>query len=344
MKKLFLLTVSILSIALALSACGSSKTELNVYNWGNYIDPQVLVDFENEFDCKVNYETFPTNEDLYAKLKSDGASFDVIVPSDYLISRLIDEGLLQKIDKSKIAGLSNIGSEFLDLDFDKGNEYSVPYFWGTVGIVYDTNVIKEDIDSWSALWDKKYEKQFTMLDSQRDCIMIALKLLGYSMNTVDEEQLEQAKQKLLEQKPLVKAYVGDVVQDMLVSGEVPMAVVWSGEASWAIQQYPNMKYALPKEGTNIWYDNMVIPKSSKNVDLAHKFIDFMCRPDIAKKNCDFVGYATPNTETMKLLDKSLVPSTYAYPTKDMLKGAEIFVHPGERIKIYDRIWTEIKAQ
>lgn len=340
-KKLFLF---VCLLAVVLSGCGSSKPELSVYNWGDYIDPSILRDFEEEYDCKIIYDSYPSNEDLYAKLKTGNMSFDVIVPSDYLIGRLIDEDLLQKLDKSKIKGLSNIKKEFLDLDFDKNNEYSVPYFWGTVGIVYDSNVIKDEIDSWADLWNEKYKKQFTMIDSQRDSIMIALKMLGYSMNTKNQDELEEAKQKLLEQKPLVLAYVGDQVQDMLLSGEVPMAVVWSGEASWLIQQHPNMKYVLPKEGTNIWYDNMVIPKSSKNTDLAHKFIDFMCRPEISKRNSEYVGYSTTNKEAMKLLDQSLFPSTYAYPPNEVIKDAEIFKHPGELIKVYDRIWTEIKAQ
>lgn len=343
MKSKFFVVLLLVFAAAALSACGSKKPVLNVYNWGDYIDPTILSDFEKEYDCKIIYDSYPSNEDLYAKMKTNTTDYDVVIPSDYLIGRLINEDMLQKLDKSRIEGFKNIDPNFLNLEFDKNNEYSVPYFWGTVGIVYDTNVIKEDIDSWAALWDEKYKKKFTMIDSQRDSIMIALKYLGYSMNTTDEAELEEAKQKLIEQKPLVLAYVGDKVQDMLLAGEVPMAVVWSGDASWLIQQYPNMKYILPKEGTNIWYDNMVIPKSSKNVDLAHKFIDFLCRPEISKRNSEYVGYSTANKKAMELLDQSLFPSDHGYPPAEKIKDYEIFRHPGELLKIYDRIWTELKA-
>ncbi|MDO4753994.1 MAG: spermidine/putrescine ABC transporter substrate-binding protein, partial [Bacillota bacterium] len=265
---------------------------------------------------------------------------------DYMIEKMIKEDMLLPLDFSKIANYKNIDPEFIEKTraFDPENKYSVPYFWGTVGIAYNGNTITEEIDSWTVLWDEKYSKRFTMLDSQRDAIMVALKVLGYSMNTRSEEELKAAQELLVKQKPHVLAYAGDNVKDMLISGETDMAVVWSGEASNVIAEYPHIKYALPKEGTNLWFDNIVIPKASKNVEAAHAFIDFLCRGDIGKRNCDEVGYSTCNMETMKLLDESLMDTTYAYPKKEWyLDKSEVFVDPGDFIKVYDRIWTEIKA-
>lgn len=329
----------------ALTGCGEKKRVLNVYNWGDYIDLTILPEFEQEFDCKVVYETFQTNEEMYAKLKGGGSNYDILVPSDYMIERLIKEGMLQKLDMSKIPNYKNISDDFKNLPFDPNNEYSVPYFWGTVGIAYNTNYIKEDIDSWTALWDEKYAKQFTILDSQRDALMIALKVLGYSMNTTDEGQLREAKELLLKQKPLVLGYVGDTVKDMLLSEEVYMSAVWSGEAAAVIAEKPEIKYVIPKEGTNLWFDNVVIPASATEVELAHEFINFLCRPEIALRNSEYVGYATCNKETMKLVDPSLVPSTHVYPLKEWYEEkSEVFVDIGSEIELYDRIWTEIKAE
>ena len=260
-----------------------------------------------------------------------------------MIEKMIKEDLVEPIDLTKIPNYSNIDSRFKGLDFDPNNEYSVPYFWGTVGIIYNTNLITEPIDSWNVLWDEANKDQFTMIDSQRDSIMVALKKLGYSMNTKDLDELEAAKDALIEQKPLVLAYVGDNVKDMLISEEAAMAVVWSGEASAVIQEYDNFEYVLPKEGSNMWFDNIIIPKGAKNIDAAHQFIDFLCRGDIGFKNADYVGYATCNTETMKLLDPELLGTTYAYPDEALLENFEIFSDPGDFIIEYDRIWTEIKA-
>lgn len=342
MKKALLLLVIVLSV-IALAGCTGGKPVLRVYNWGDYIDEDIFKTFEEETGYKVVYETFQTNEEMYAKIKNSGSSYDVLIPSDYMIEKMIKEDMISKLDFTKIPNYANIDDRFKNLDFDPNNEYSVPYFWGTVGIAYNSNIITDEIDSWTVLWDEKYAKQFTMLDSQRDAIMVALKVLGYSMNTHDEAHLEQAKELLIKQKPKVLAYAGDNVKDMLISGEAAMAVVWSGEAGNVIAENPHIKYSIPKEGTNIWFDNIVIPKNAKNVDGAHAFIDFLCRPEIGQKNADYVGYATCNKETMKLLDPELFPTTYAYPLPEWYEGAEVFKDPGDFLKVYNRIWTEIKA-
>ena len=345
MKKIvLLLMVFVLSTGILAGCQNKDQTVLNVYNWGDYIDEDIFKTFEEETGIKINYETFATNEEMYTKIKKGGTKYDIAIPSDYMIEKMINEDLLETIDLTKIPNYSNINERFKNLDFDPENKYSVPYFWGTVGIIYNTNLITDPIDSWDALWDEKYAGKFTMIDSQRDSIMVALKKLGYSMNTKDLGQLEEAKEALIAQKPLVLAYVGDNVKDMLISEEAAMAVVWSGEASAVIQEYDYFEYVLPKEGSNMWFDNIIIPKGAKNIDAAHQFIDFLCRGDIGFKNADYVGYATCNDETMKLLDSELMGKTYTYPDQSLLENFEIFSDPGDFILEYDRIWTEMKAK
>lgn len=345
MKKIgLLLMILVLSTAVLAGCQNKDQTVLNVYNWGDYIDEDIFKTFEEETGIKINYETFATNEEMYTKIKKGGTKYDIAIPSDYMIEKMIKEDLLETIDLTKIPNYSNINDRFKNLDFDPENKYSVPYFWGTVGIIYNTNLITDPIDSWDVLWDEKYAGKFTMIDSQRDSIMVALKKLGYSMNTKDLGQLEEAKEALIAQKPLVLAYVGDNVKDMLISEEAAMAVVWSGEASAVIQEYDYFEYILPKEGSNMWFDNIIIPKGAKNIDAAHQFIDFLCRGDIGFKNADYVGYATCNDETMKLLDSELMGKTYTYPDQSLLENFEIFSDPGDFVLEYDRIWTEMKAK
>ncbi|MCD4715044.1 MAG: spermidine/putrescine ABC transporter substrate-binding protein [Clostridiales bacterium] len=333
----------VLTTVLFTACAQEDKVVLNVYNWGDYIDENIFEMFEEETGIEINYETYATNEEMYTKIKKGGTQYDLAIPSEYMIEKMIREEMLETIDLSKVPNFKNIDEDFKNLSFDPDNTYSVPYFWGTVGIIYNTELIEEPINSWDVLWDEKYAGQFTMMDSQRDSIMVALKKLGYSMNTKNLDELEEAKQLLIEQKPMVLAYVGDNVKDMLISGEAAMAVVWSGEASAVIQEYDEFEYVLPVEGSNKWFDNIVIPKGAENIDAAHQFIDFLCRPDIGFLNADYVGYSTVNTETLKLIDPSLMGTTYAYPHDEWIENYEIFNDPGDFILEYDRIWTEVKA-
>lgn len=284
-KRLSLVFMLIGIMMFSLSGCGKGKDTLNVYNWGDYIDESVIKEFEKEYNVKVNYETFATNEDMYVKIKKGGTDYDVLVPSDYMITKMINENMLEKIDMNNIPNYKDIPSKFKNLAFDPKNEYSVPYMWGTVGIIYNTKLIKDNIDSWDALWNPKYKGQILMVDSQRDAIAVALKKLGYSMNTTNKAELEKAKQELIKQKPLVHAYVGDEVKDLMTDEEGAIAVVWSGDAVTMMKNNKNLRYVIPKEGSNLWFDNMVIPKGSKHKKEAEMFINFMTRPDIALKNC-----------------------------------------------------------
>ncbi|WP_249168740.1 ABC transporter substrate-binding protein [Alkaliphilus sp. B6464] len=329
--------------ALVVGCSSSSKETLTVYNWGDYIDESVLKEFEKEFGVRVIYDTFSTNEDMYVKLKAGGTSYDVAIPSDYMIERMIKEDMLEKIDMTKIDNYKYIDDKFKNLDFDPSNEYSVPYMWGTVGILYNKEVVKEDVDSWDILWDEKYKGQILMMDSQRDSIGITLKKLDFSLNSRDTKELELAKGELIKQKPLVMAYVVDEGKDMMIGGEAALAVAWSGDAVFMMEQNEDLGYVVPKEGSNLWFDNMVIPKGTKNKELAEKFIDFMTRPEIGLKNTEYIGYSTPNTGTLELLDEEVANDEVAYPSDEVIENCEIFLDPSDFLKEYDRIWTEIKA-
>src|SRR5690554_1496085 len=287
------LTLCVLGLA-ALSAlltgCGQDRPTLYVYNWGDYIDEDILEEFEKEFNMKVVYDTFSTNEDLYVKLKSGGSTYDVIFPSDYMLTRMLNENMLEKIDLSKIPNHRHIDESLMGTVYDPDNEYSLPYMWGTIGILYNTTMVAEPVDSWDALWDPRYAKEILMLDSQRDSMAAALIKLGYSINTLDKQELAEAGELLKQQKPLVLAYVVDEGKDKMVSGEAALALTWSGEAMYAISENDDLAYVIPKEGTNVWFDVMAIPKGAKNLEGALQFMDFLNRPEIALRNADYIGY------------------------------------------------------
>ncbi len=340
-KKSVLFLVVILVLGIITAGCGDNRPSINVYNWGDYIDKDVIKEFEKEYNIKVNYSMFATNEDLYVKLKQGGSSYDVIFPSDYMIERMIDEDMLEKINFNNVPNLNNVDEKFFNLDFDPNNEYSVPYMWGTVGIIYNKTMVDDVVDSWDILWNEKYKDQIIMLNSQRDTLAVALLKLGYSMNTRDVNELEEAKQELIKQRPLVYAYQGDEVKDTMVGGEAALAVVWSGDAVAMIRDNPDLEYVIPKEGTNLWFDSMVIPSTTKNKEGAEAFINFMCRPDIAAKNTDYIGYSTPIPEAIEMLPDDIKNSKVAYPSDEEIENTEIFKDPMDIIQEYDRIWTEV---
>lgn len=342
-SRLFLLLILLLAVVLLTSCQKDDRVVLNVYNWGDYIDESIIRDFEKKYNIRVNYDTFSTNEDMYVKIKAGGSDYDVLFPSDYMIERMIKEDMLHKLDLTNIPNYQYIEDQFKNLEYDPHNEYSVPYFWGTVGIIYNKTMVDEPITSWRILWDQKYRKQILMLDSQRDSIGITLKMLGFDMNTRDLDELEAAKQALIEQKPLVLAYVGDDVKDKMIAGEAALAVVWSGDAVYMKWENPDLEYVIPQEGSNFWVDAMVIPKTSKHKAEAELFINFMCDPEIAYKNADYIGYSSPHLEAKKMLDPELLNDPAAYPEMEELVNCDIFKDLGDFLRVYDRIWTEIKA-
>ncbi|MDR1960734.1 MAG: ABC transporter substrate-binding protein [Gracilibacteraceae bacterium] len=348
MKKNRIFCVLLIAAALLAAGCGQNNAgeaeTIIVYNWGDYIDQSVLRDFEQEFGIRVIYEEFDTNESMYAKLKAGGTAYDVAFPSDYMIKRLIDEGGLEKINFKNIPNYSLIGDRFKNLPYDPQNEYSVPYFWGTVGILYNKTMVDEPVDSWGILWKEKYAKEIFMLDSQRDAIGLTLKWLGYSLNSKSDAELAMAQAKLVEQMPLVQAYVGDEVKDKMIAGEGALAVVWSGDALNMMLENEDLDFALPQEGTNIWVDAMVIPSTSEHKEAAEKFINFMCRTEVAARNCEYINYSTPHTEVLSGLPEEITADNRFYPGEDDLSNSEVFDDLAAMLPLYDRIWTEVKAE
>ncbi len=342
-RKTILILAVLVLLSLSLSACRRDRPTLYVYNWGDYIDETLLAEFEEETKLRVVYDTYATNEDMYVKLKSGGSSYDVIFPSDYMLTRMVAEDMLAEIDLVKIPNHQHIEARFLGLDYDPENKFSLPYKWGTVGILYNTTMVDDVVDSWDILWDPKYSKEILMLDSQRDSIAVALLKLGYSINTLDPDELAEAGELLKEQKPLVLAYVVDEGQDKMIAGEAALAVVWSGEAINARMENPDLAFVIPKEGTNVWFDVMAIPKNANNKAGAMAFINFLNDPEIALRNAEHTGYAIVNETARAMLPKEISEDRSHYPEDEDLVDAEIFVNLGQTLDLYDRIWTEVKA-
>ncbi len=344
MKKI-IATILILIIIFTVSACSNNATQqLYVYNWGNYIDQDLLTKFSEESGIEVIYEEYATNEDMYVKLKNGGSQYDLIFPSDYMLEKLVKEDMLEQIDVSQLENYNNIGAQFKNLPYDPANSYSVPYLWGTVGILYNKTLVDEPVDSWSILFDEKYKGQVLMLDSQRDTLMISLKLLGYSMNSRDKTELETAKQLLIDQKELVLSYVVDNGKDIMIQGGAAFMPAWNGDAVEFMRINSDLDFVLPKEGTNLWYDVMAIPKGAVNKDAAMQFIDFMLEAENAARNADYTGYSTPNTAAFELLDEATKNNKIAYPDTAQLKNSEVFSDPGDFIEVYNEIWSEIKMK
>ena len=362
MKKKFLSTMTLMSLlsVAVLSGCGKSDAgakagsagELYVYNWGEYIDESVIEEFEKETGIKVVYDMFETNEEMYPVVEAGGVVYDVVCPSDYMIEKMIKNDMLAEIDFNNVPNVKNIDPKYMEMSkaFDPENKYSVPYTWGTVGILYNTSMVKDDITSWGDLWNPKYQGNILMQDSVRDAFMVGEKLLGYSMNTTDKSELEKVKDKLIEQKPLVQAYVVDQVRDKMIGGEAAIGVIYSGEMLYVQNEVAKaggdfeLKYVIPKEGTNVWIDSWVIPKNAKNKENAEKWIDFLNRPEIAKKNFEYITYPTPNKAAYDLLDKDLQENTALFPTDDMLKNSEVYKYIGdEGDNLYNELWKEVKG-
>jgi spermidine/putrescine transport system substrate-binding protein len=341
-RKTILVLAVLVLVSFGLTACRERPT-IYVYNWGDYIDEDLIAEFEEETKLRVVYDTYATNEDMYVKIKSGGSTYDVIFPSDYMLTRMIEEDMLAKLDLVSIPNSLHIEERFLGLEYDPENEYSLPYTWGTVGILYNTTMVDDVVDSWDILWDPKYSKELLMLDSQRDSIAVALLKLGYSINTLDQDELAEAGELLKEQKPLVLAYVVDEGQDKMIAGEAALAVVWSGEATNARMENPDLAFAIPKEGTNVWFDVMAVPKYANNKEGAMRFINFMNDPEVALRNAEYTGYATPNKAARDMLPKEITEDRTIYPNEEDLVDAEIFVNLGQTLSLYDRIWTEVKA-
>ena len=324
---------------------------LNVYNWGEYIsdgsDDSLDVNkaFEELTGIKVVYSTFDTNESLYAKLKTGGSSYDIIIPSDYMIARMIAEEMLLPLDLTNIPNFqTSIGERYQNPSYDPENRYSVPYTWGTVGLIYNSTLVGEDevIDSWGSLWDPVYSGNMLMFSNSKDAFGVAFKLLGYPINAESREQLDRATQLLKEQKPLLQAYVMDEIFDKMTGGEAALAPYYAGDAVTMMEDNPDLRFVIPKEGSNIFTDAMCIPREAKNKELAEMYINFMLEPEVGLANIDYIGYSTPNDWVYQLLDDEVKNDPVRYPDQELLEGCEYFVNlPPELAAYMDEKWTEL---
>lgn len=317
---------------------------LTIYNWGDYIDPSLIKKFEKESGMKVIYQTFDSNEAMMTKIEQGGTTFDVAVPSDYAINKMKQEHLLIPLDHNKLPNAKYIDSRFMDLSFDEGNKYSMPYFWGTLGIIYNKKQFpNKDFSTWGALWDRDLKNQILLIDGAREVMGIGLNSLGYSLNDTNEAHLNEALRKLKKMTPNVKAIVGDEIKLLMADGEAGVAVTFSGEASEMLSANKDLDYVIPKQGSNLWFDNMVIPKTANNVDGAHAFINFMLKPENAAKNAEYVGYSTPNLAAEKLLPKDIASDKRFYPNLDELHNLEVYDNLGKRMLAhYNELFLEFK--
>ncbi len=345
--KLALLLVLLMVASMVCAGCGESAdvVTINVLNWGDYIDEDLIGQFTEETGIKVKYTTMANNEEMLVKLQSPDCIYDVCFPSDYIIEKLVGQNLLHELDKNNIPNMENIDERFLNLSFDPDNKYSVPYMWGTVGILYNTTMVTEPVTSWSILWDEKYSQQIFMYDSIRDTIGVALLYLGRSINTRDEADIAAARDALIAQKPLVLAYLGDNIKESMINGEGALAVVYSGDAIWCMdpeEGNPDLAFAVPDEGSNVWFDNVVIPATSQHTAEAEAFINFLCDAEVAKANTEYIGYSTPNKAAMALLDASYTENETYNPPQAVLDRCEIFHDLGDFINVYNDAWSDIK--
>ncbi|MBQ3508855.1 MAG: ABC transporter substrate-binding protein [Peptococcaceae bacterium] len=349
----------LLTVMLLLTGCGGSSVSseeaiakygsdtLKVYNVGEYIDTMIISDFEHEYGVKIVYEVFDSNEMMYTKLQS-GDSYDILVPSDYMIQRLISEGALQQLDLSLIPNIENLTDEVKNLPFDPDNTYSVPYFWGSVGIVYNKNVIDEaDLEAgWELLRNPKYAGKLYMYDSERDAFMVAFKALGYSMNTQSEAEIQAAYEWLMEQRQTMEpVYVADEVIDGMINGNKDMAVVYSGDAATILMENEEMGFFMPEEGTNMWVDCMVIPANAANPKLAHEFINYLLDYDIAYTNSEWVGYTSPHKEVLTDLSSmgGYFEGNEAYVPRQGYELDEVFEDNQVLKERLTQLWIKVKA-
>ena len=318
--------------------------ELNVFIWSNYLPESVVAEFESRYNAKVNVELYDSNEALLARLQSGGVSYDVIVPSDYMVTVLKEQGLLEEIDLDVITNFSNLEPEFVRAAYDPLNQFSIPYMWGTTGIAYRKDKIAGPVDSWSVLWDGRYKDRIAMLDDVRETFGAALKSLGKSLNSTDPAEIQQAARLLAEQKPLVKAYDSGGFDQLLLSGDAWIAQAYSGQIAKAMSENPQIGYSIPKEGCTIFVDNLCIPRGAANRELAQQFIDFVLEAKVAADIANGTGYSTTNLAARGYIKPELLSNEAAYPPAEDRRRCELIIDLGPAISIYDDLWTEIKSE
>lgn len=344
---ILLLSAGLYFVADQLEASGGkgSKDTITIYNWGDYIDPDLLKQFTEETGIKVIYETFDSNEAMLTKIQQGGTTYDIAIPSEYTIEMMIEEDLLHPIDHSKIPNLQYIDPYYLDLPFDPKNKYSIPYFWGTVGIVFNPNLIPDHItfESWNDLWDPSLKRKVFLVDSAREVMGMGLNSIGQSLNAKDEKLLRQVTDKLVTLSPNIKGIIGDEIIPLMINNEAAVALTWSGSAADMMSENEELDYAVPQEGSNLWFDNFVIPKTAKNIDGAHAFINFMLDPEVAAQNAEYVGYSTPNKAALDIMDPEIVNDERFYPPEEIKDRLEVYENLGlEWLGKYNEYFLEFK--
>ena len=334
-------------LAAALAGCSKQEEQvLNLYNWSEYMPQTVLDQFTEETGIKVVYTTYDSNEAMYARLKllDESSQYDLAVPSTYYVNKMRNEGLLAPIDRSKLSGFDNIDATLVNLDIDPGNQYSVPYLWGTTGIAVNGDAIDpETVTRWADLWKPEYQGRIMMMNDVREVFHVGLRVLGYSANSTNPEEIEAAYNKLAELMPGVRTFNSDAPRMPYLEGETDIGMIWNGEAVMGAEDMPSLTYIYPQEGAIVWFDSFVIPKNAKNVEAAHKFIDFMLRPEIAAEISTEIGYATPNLPARELLDEEVKSDRAVYPTAEDMANAEVQEDVGEALLVYEKFWEMLKA-
>lgn len=343
-KNLAIILSLILTLSLLVSCSSNKKETINVLNYGENIAEGIIGEFEKEYNVKVNYKTFDDMETMYIEVASGKTDWDAVLVSDYMADRMIQEGLLQKINKENIPNLEQMSESDLGQVYDVNNDYTVPYMNGTIGIIYNKDLVDEKVDSWDIMFDEKYKNQIFVLDAQRDAIGMALKKLGYSLNSTNEKELEEAKDLLISQKDLVLKYGADEVKDLMISGEAAVAMIWSGEGLTLADEYDNLEFIIPKEGTNYWLDSWAIPTTAKNKEMAEKFINFVSDKDNAYKIAEEIGYTTPNKLAMEEQPDDVKNNENAYMPQEIREKCEVYEYISQdKLKLYDNVWTEVKT-
>ena len=324
----------------------SEQQQLFLFNWGNYIDPELIKEFEAETGIQVVYETFDSNDAMEAKLKQGGTRYDIVFPSESSITKLVNQNLLQKLDHSKIKGLENISPFLLNSPVDKGNQYTVPYFWGTVGIMVNTKYIDpESIQTWNDLWKEDFKNKVLVLDGNREALGMALQSLGYSLNSKNENELHAAEVKLKELKPNVRAVLNEEIKTMMKLEEAPIGMGYSGDAAAVAEENPNVQYILPKDGSAVWTDNFAIAHTAVNIDGAYAFINFMLRPENAARNAEYVGYSTPNEKAKELMNPEVTSDETYYPSEEIINSLEHYEYLGnDWIQKYNEAFLDFKME
>lgn len=353
MKSKILSLFMILIVLFSMVSCGAAqgntdKTSINVYNWGEYIDQSVLDKFTEETGIKVNYTTYASNEEMYSKIVSGAASYDVIIPSEYMISKMIKEDRLAPLNFDNIPNYKYIGEEYRGLSYDPEELYSVPYTWGTVVIVYNTKYVdEEDVadESIDLLWNEKYAGNILMFDNPRDAFALAHVKLGQSMNTTDPDDWYAAAEELKKQKPLVQAYVMDQIFDKMLNEEAYIAAYYAGDAMTMMEENEDLAAYVPREGANMFFDSMCVLKTSQNKEAAEKFINFMCETEIAKQNAEYVWYAIPHTAAYEALDPEQSGDPLVYPPQEIKDKCEVFINLNEEtLVLQSELWINLKTQ